>query len=238
VSVLPLVTVIALLVGFVASLVLLFRSGEMRAGLLGAVLALLLVHPALTLWQEPARSIGFDAATAADGAYLLAGLLCLFVVAALWRTLGERDRIESLHWDAMEGVRALGELGGARSADGREPLPAARDRLHLLRRRGGRRLARGRQALRGDRDLRAGDPPGREGAVFPLEETCCAGVLGAARPVAWAARRRALLPTRSASRPISEPRSGAPTPPTARSASRASARAGPPSPPPTATCCA
>jgi len=185
VSVLPLVTVVALLVGFVASLVLLFRSGELRAGVLSAVFALLVVHPALTLWHEPARSLGLDPATAAGGAYLLASLLFLFVVIALWRTLGERDRIESLHWDAMEGVRALGELGGSRSAD----FDANLDRLleigcacfgvevGVASRVGGKRYEV--IAIRAPASF-----PVAKGAVFPLEETCCAGVLGAARPVA------------------------------------------------------
>ncbi|MFI5217037.1 MAG: ATP-binding protein [Candidatus Limnocylindria bacterium] len=183
-SVLPLVTVIALLAGFAASLALLFRSGEMRAGLLSAVVALLLVHPALTLWQGPARSIGFDAATAADAAYLLSGLLCLFVVAALWRTLGERDRIESLHWDAMEGVRALGELGGSRSGDWDANLSRLLEigcacfgvEVGVVSRAGGKRYEV--MAIRAPATF-----PVAKGSVFPLEETCCAAVLGASRPV-------------------------------------------------------
>ena len=175
---------IALLVGLIASLVLLLRSGEMRAGLLSAVLALLVVHLALTLWQEPARPIDFDLATAADGAYLLSGLLCLLVVAALWRTLGERDRIESLHWDAMEGVRELGELGGSRSADFDANLGRLLEigfacfgvEVGVVSRVGGKRYEV--IAIRAPATF-----PVAKGSVFPLEETCCAGVLGAARPV-------------------------------------------------------
>jgi len=189
VSVLPLVTVVALLGGFVASLVLLFRSGEVRAGVLSAVLALLVVHRALTLWQEPARPLGLDPATAADGAYLLSSLLCLFVVAALWRTLGERDRIESLHWDAMEGVRALGELGGSRSADFDANLARLLEigctcfgvEVGVVSRAGGTRYEV--MAIRAPASL-----PVAKGSVFPLEETCCAGVLDAARPVALGGR--------------------------------------------------
>ncbi len=184
-SVLQLVTVVALLAGLVAALVLLLRTGEMRAGVLAAVLALLVVHPALTLWQEPARPLGLDAATAADGAYLLASLLCLFVVVALWRTLSERDRIESLHWDAMEGVRALGELGGSRSAD----FDASLSRLLEIGcacfgvEVGVASRVRGKRyeviALRAPESF-----PVAKGSVFPLEETCCAVVVGAERPVA------------------------------------------------------
>lgn len=183
-SVLPLATVVVLLAGLIASLVLLSRSGEFRAGFLSAVFALLVVPPALALWQEPARPLGLDAATGADVAYLLSSLFCLFVVAALWRTLGERDRIESLHWDAMEGVRALGELGGSRSAD----FDAALGRLleigcasfgvevGVVSRAGGTRYEV--IAIRAPASF-----PVAKGGVFPLEETCCAGVLGATRPV-------------------------------------------------------
>jgi hypothetical protein len=187
VSVLPLVTVLVLLAGVTAALMLWLRTGEMRAGLLAGVLALLVVHPVLTLWQEPPHALGMDAATAADGAYLLASLLCLLVVVALWRTLGERDRMESLHWDAMEGVRALGELGGSRSAD----LDASLARL----------LEIGctcfgvdvgvASRVRGKRyeviGIRAPETfPVAKGSVFPIEETCCAAALGAERPVALA----------------------------------------------------
>jgi hypothetical protein len=185
VSLLPLVTVIALLAGLVAALVLLLRTSEIRAGVLAAVLALLVVHPALTLWREPARPLGFDPATAADGAYLLASLLCLLVVVALWRTLGERDRMESLHWDAMEGVRALGELGSSRSAD----FDASLSRLLEIGctcfgvEVGVASRVRGKRyeviAIRAPESF-----PVAKGSVFPLEETCCAVVLGAERPVA------------------------------------------------------
>jgi Histidine kinase-, DNA gyrase B-, and HSP90-like ATPase/GAF domain len=185
VSVLPLVTVVALLAGLVAAVVLLLRTGEIRAGVLAAVLALLVVHPALTLWQEPARPLGLDAATTADGAYLLASLLCLFVVVALWRTLSERDRIESLHWDAMEGVRALGDLGGSRSAD----FDASLSRLLEIGcscfgvEVGVASRVRGKRyeviAIRAPESF-----PVSKGSVFPLEETCCAVALGAERPVA------------------------------------------------------
>jgi hypothetical protein len=184
VSVLPLATIVALLAGLVTSLVLLIRSGEFRAGLLGAVFALLLVPPALALWQDPTRPLDLDLTTGADVAYLLSSLFCLFVVAALWRTLSERDRIESLHWDAMEGVRALGELGGSRAADFDELLARLLEigctcfgvEIGVVSR------ARGKRyeviAIRAP----AGFPVAK-GAVFPLEETCCAGVLEATRPV-------------------------------------------------------
>ncbi len=194
-SVLPLITIVALASALGAALLLFLRSGELRAGILGAVLALLIVHPALELWQGPARSPGFDLATAADAAFLLSSLLCLLVVLALWRTLGERDRIESLHWDAMEGVRALGELGDAPTAAFDTKLARLLEigcacfgvEVGIISRVGGKRYEV--VAIRAP----AGFPVAK-GAVFPLAETCCAGVLGAARTLAFAGGRSALPP--------------------------------------------
>jgi GAF domain-containing protein len=193
---LPLVTIALLLAAFAASLWLLMRSGETRVGILSAVLALLVVHPALGLWREPARTLAFDAATAADGAFLLASLLCLFVVVALWRTLGERDRIESLHWDAMEGVRALGALGDSPSADFDAYLARLLEigcacfgvEVGIVSRVGGKRYEV--MAIRAPASV-----PVAKGAVFPLEETCCAGVLGAARTLALSGGRAARPPS-------------------------------------------
>src|SRR5262245_31346345 len=79
VSVLPIISIAVLLVALGASLVLSLRSGELRAGILAGVIALLLAHPALQLWQGPVRAPAFDLATGADAAFLLASLLCLFV---------------------------------------------------------------------------------------------------------------------------------------------------------------
>jgi hypothetical protein len=185
--VLPLVTIFTLLVALVASIVLVIRSGEIRAGVLSAVLALLLVHPALSLWQGSVREPGFDVATLADLAFLLSGLLCLFVVVALWRTLSERDRIETLHWDAMEGLRALGELGEARSESSDANLARLLEigcacfgtEVGIVSRVAGQRYEI--VAIRAPADF-----PVARGAVFPLAETPCAGVLASARPLALA----------------------------------------------------
>jgi hypothetical protein len=196
VSVLPIVTIVVLVAALGASLVLLVRSGELRAGILGAVLALLSVRPALDLWQQPARTLGFDLATASDLAFLLSSLLCVLVVAALWRTLSERDRIEALHWDAMEGVRALGELGDAPSADFDAQLARLLEigctcfgvEVGIVSRVGSKRYEV--VAIRAPASF-----PVARGAVFPLEETCCAGVLGAVRTLALAGGRGARPPS-------------------------------------------
>jgi GAF domain-containing protein len=196
VSVLPIASIVVLVAALGASLVLLFRSAELRAGLLAAVLALLIAHPALELWQGPARAPGFDLATAADAAFLIASLLCVFVVTALWRTLGERDRIESLHWDAMEGVRLLGELGDAPRADFDAQLARLLEigcncfgaEVGIVSRVGGKRYEV--IAIRAPASF-----PVAKGAVFPLEETCCAGVLGAVRTLALAGGRSAQPPS-------------------------------------------
>ena len=194
-GVLPLVTIVVLVAAFGASLVLLARSGELRVGILAVVLALLSVRPALDLWQQPARELGFDLTTAADLAFLLSSLLFSFVVAALWRTLGERDRIEALHWDAMEGVRALGELGDARGADFGAQLERLLEigcncfgvEVGIVSRVGSKRYEV--VAIRAPASF-----PVAKGAVFPLEETCCAGVLGPVRTLALPGGRGARPP--------------------------------------------
>ncbi len=194
-SVLPLVTIVVLVAAFGASLVLLVRSGELRAGILAVVLALLSVRPALDLWQRPARELGFDLTTAADLSFLLSSLLFVFVVAALWRTLGERDRIEALHWDAMEGVRALGELGDTPGADFDAQLARLLElgckcfgvEVGIVSRVGSKRYEV--VAIRAPASF-----PVAKGAVFPLEETCCAGVLGAVRTLALPGGRGARPP--------------------------------------------
>jgi hypothetical protein len=195
VGVFPLVTIVVLVAAFGASLVLLARSGELRAGILAVVLALLSVRPALDLWQQPARELGFDLTTAADLTFLLSSLLFVFVVAALWRTLGERDRIEALHWDAMEGVRALGELGEAQGADFDAQLARLLEigsscfgvEVGIVSRVGSKRYEV--VAIRAPASF-----PVAKGAVFPLEETCCAGVLGAVRTLALPGGRGARPP--------------------------------------------
>lgn len=114
-----------LLVTGAGALVVLVRSGETRAGLLAGLAAAMAVRQTTVAWQRWGESLGFDLATAGELLGLAASGLALLALLAVRNTLAERDRVEALHWNAMEGVRALGELARQR----REPLEARVARL-------------------------------------------------------------------------------------------------------------
>ena len=97
-------------VGIVYSLALMARSGESRVILLTLCFALLAVHQGVALWLSWDAPLGFDAAGGAEVSMLVACGVGLLILAALWRTLAERDQAESLHWDSMEAIRILGDL--------------------------------------------------------------------------------------------------------------------------------
>ena len=102
---------IALLLTSVAGSVALWNlSGETRVGLFGALFAIVAAHQGFVLGSEWGAPLEMNSATFGAFAGLAAGVLSLFVVVAVWRTLGERDRVETLHWDSMETVRVLNEL--------------------------------------------------------------------------------------------------------------------------------
>lgn len=99
-----------LLAGIAGSVVLMARSGEVRAGLLAACFSLLAVRQAIAAFYNWGKPIAFDADGAAETALLAASATGVFVLVALWRSLLERDRAETQHWESMEAVRALSEL--------------------------------------------------------------------------------------------------------------------------------
>ena len=103
------ISIVVLLVAIGASLVLLSRSGETRVGLLTAIFAFLAASQAVWLWlgwETPEGALSVVGA----GFALIASALGLALIVATSRTLGERDRIEALHWDSMEAVRILGDI--------------------------------------------------------------------------------------------------------------------------------
>ena len=110
--------------GFVCSLVLMVRSGESRVALLALCFALLAVRQGATLWLSRGVPLGFDAAGMAEVSMVVLCLVGLLILAALWRTLAERDRAEALHWDSMEAVRILGELAAQSNLSLDEKLDA------------------------------------------------------------------------------------------------------------------
>ncbi len=111
------ISMAALLVTAAGSLVLLRRRGDPRAALLTAASALWAATEGLVLWSLGPRPLRFDVPTLAALLATAASLVCPFLVRALERTLRERDRSESLHWNSMETVRALADLSALSSLD-------------------------------------------------------------------------------------------------------------------------
>ncbi len=168
----------------IGSLVLLIRTGDIRVSLLTALFGFLAIQQGLLVWMRGAAPLGFDVASGVVAAGLLAGVLGALALLVLWRTLEELERAESLHWSAMEGVRALNTL--ADESDSR-----LQQRLDAL-------LESGRKhfgleiglvsRITGDRwevvaiQAPTGFPVGR-GTVLPLEQTWCRKTLTADRPL-------------------------------------------------------
>ncbi|MDJ0847336.1 MAG: GAF domain-containing protein [Myxococcota bacterium] len=185
-SILLLVSLGLLTLAAVGSLVVFARSGEVRVGLLTALVLALAAAQGIAAWQlgwQPALAL--DAPTLAAASALLASLLALFTVLAVGRTLRELERAETLHWESMEGVRGIAELASRRSMTVGEKLP------HLL------EMGCERLGLEigyvsrvcGDRaeviSIHAPeDFPVAAGASFALADTPCAGTLASERPVA------------------------------------------------------
>lgn len=167
----------------IGSLVLLIRTGDIRVGLLGSLFGFLAIQQGLLSWTRGFDPLGYDVASGVVAAGLLVGILGSLALIALWRTLDELDRAESLHWNAMEGVRALNTL-----AD--ESGSRLQQRLDAL-------LATGREHFAVDIGLVSrvtedrwevvaiqapqGFPVGN-GTVLGLEQTWCRKTLAAGRP--------------------------------------------------------
>lgn len=185
-SILLLVSLMALAAALAASFVLFARTGEVRVGLLAAFLAAVGVPQALALWQAGLGvPVGVDLPTVSAAAGLVASLLGLLTVLAVGRTLRELERAETLHWESMEGVRGVTELASRRSMTVEEKLP-------LLLEMGCERLGLDIglvSRVRGDRyevmALHAPEEfPVSEGAAFALADTACRHTLESHRPVA------------------------------------------------------
>ncbi len=183
-SALSLLSLALLLVALGGCAVLWSRSGETRAGLFGALFLLVAIHQAIAPWTEWNAPLAWNLSSFVGLAGVAAGVIAVLVVVALWRTLEERDRAEKLHWDSMETVRILNELGERESI----PLDA---KLATLLEMGSSRFdlevaiaAR----VRADRyevvAIHAPESfPVRVGADFSLDETFCEKTLESERPV-------------------------------------------------------
>ncbi len=93
---------------------LLRRSGEMRVGVLAALVILAALGQGALLVAHAGRPLAADAATAAALAGLAAAVAALFAVRAFAATLDELELAEALHWGSMQGVRAVTELAADR----------------------------------------------------------------------------------------------------------------------------
>ena len=168
----------------IGSLVLLIRTGDMRVGLLTALFGFLAIQQGLLAWTRGSAPLGFDVASGVVAAGLLAGVLGTLALLVVWRTLDELERAESLHWSAMEGVRALNTLADGSNSRLQQRLDALLEsgRKHLG-------LEIGLVArVSGDRwqvvaiQAPTGFPVGL-GTVLKLEQTWCRKTLAADRPL-------------------------------------------------------
>ncbi len=167
------------------SAVLVARSGEIRIGLLTALFAMLAVGQAVALRAEWGNPLALDPTSAAAIAGLFACALGLLVLGVTADIGAERDRVEALHWDSMEAVRALGALAADAKRSPDETLPGLLEiGCNYLGLEVGfvSRVQGGHSeivAIRADDDY-----PLRIGGVFPLEETFCHRVVTSDRPTA------------------------------------------------------
>ena len=174
-----------LLAAIPGSLTLLFRTGESRVAVLTALLAVLAGQQGVLLWTQGGEPLALDLPSAAGAAGLAASLLGLLLLIALWRTLGDLERAENLHWDSMEAVRALTELASQRHVAFEEKLP-------LLLQLGCHRLELDIGVISRVKDDRyeiaailAPDGVALEaGASYRLDETFCRTTLKSERPIA------------------------------------------------------
>ena len=136
-------------------------------------------------WDAWDRSLGIDVMSAVAFAWFAAAVASPAVVVALARTMAERDRSEALHWDAMEGVRALNELSARPDRDLDESLLNVLEigcsrfdlDVGIVSRVSGKRYEV--IALRAPENF-----PITRGSSFPLDDTYCRLAMSSERPVA------------------------------------------------------
>jgi len=183
-SALSLLSLAILLAALAGCAVLWIRSGETRVGLFAALFLLVAIHQSIAPWTEGAAPFAWNLSTFVGLAGVAVGVIAVLAVVALWRTLGERERAEKLHWDSMETVRILDEVSEHASISFDAKLArlleagASRFDLEIA------IVAR----VRGDRyeivAIHAPETfPVRAGAVFSLGETFCQKTLESERPV-------------------------------------------------------
>ena len=176
---------IALLLAALAGCAVLWsRSGETRVGLFGALFLLIAIHQAVAPWTDWKDPLAWNISSLGGLVGLAVGVLGVFAVVALWRTLAERDRAEKLHWDSMETVRVINELseGDSISPDAKiaKLLEMGTSRFDLEI----GMLARVRKNRYEIVVIHSPESfPATSGAVFSLEETFCKHTLSSMRPI-------------------------------------------------------
>ncbi|MGE4605322.1 MAG: GAF domain-containing protein [Myxococcota bacterium] len=177
---------IALVIGsLIGSIVLWVQSGETRVGLFGGLFLLFATHQGIELWSHWGAPFAIDAATATAIAGVLEGLLSVGIVIALSRTLIERDRIETIHWDSMETVRVMNEL----SVDGEMAFESKTAKLlETGKKLYGMEVGMFSRVSEQCYEVLAVDSPKdfsiSRGAVFALRETFCESTIESERPIA------------------------------------------------------
>ena len=182
-----LISIGILAIGIAGSLVLVLRTGEARVAFLTLLFALLGVRQGIELWSSwgAPSALAFDMSGVAETSILAAGVAGVIALVAFWRSLFERDRAESLHWDSMEAVRLLGEVAA-------QPNLTLNEKLEELLKIGCERfdlevglVARvddERSEIIGYRAPH--DFPLSQGAIFLLADSYCRRTLASERPVA------------------------------------------------------
>jgi hypothetical protein len=180
-----LVSLVLALVAVGWSVLLLARSGEVRFGLLTILFALIAVGQTVALRSQWGAPLAADLPTAAALAGLLACALGLLVLGAVADMGAERDRMEALHWDSMEAVRALGQLAVETRCDLDGKL---RGLLEIGCGYLGLEVGIISRVYEDHSEIiaiRAGeDSPIERGAAFALGETFCRNVVTSERPIA------------------------------------------------------
>lgn len=177
---------IALVIGsLVGSIVLFVRSGEVRVGLFGGLFLVFAIHQGIELWFHWGVPFAANASAATAIAGVLEGLLSVGIVLALSRTLGERDRVEAIHWDSMEAVRVMNEL----STDNQIAFEAKTARLlEIGKKRYGMEVGMLSRVSNERYEVLAVDAPKSfpfsRGAVLSLGETFCKNAIESERPIA------------------------------------------------------
>ena len=179
------ISLVILLAGIAGSVALMARTGETRIGLLAICFALLAGRQGVALWNSWDAPLAWSSGVAAELAVLAACGVGVWVLVALRRTLQERDKAESLHWDSMEAVRILGELADRSNLSLEEKFDAVLKigcELFGLETGMVSRVHRQRYEIIA---IRAPETyPVPRGAVFMLAETLCDVAIASERPVA------------------------------------------------------